>query len=74
MSEGDSSSSFSETQFYRVQRISTEVSEDSDSSAVVSLSLPAPEETIQPYLFESERSSSSESEETLEVVGHPSKE
>ena len=80
MAEGDSSSSFSETETETDSILSgsacysTKVSEDSDVSSVASLSLPVPEETIQPYLFEPETLSSSESEETLEVVGHPSKE
>ena len=48
--------------------------EDSDASSVVSLSLPVPEEPaeILPYLFEPEKlPTSSESEERLEVDGHP---
>ena len=73
MAEGDSSSSFSETNNDSVLSglvcYSTEVSKDSDALSVASLSLPV--EEIRPYLFEPERLTSSESEETLEIVDHP---
>ena len=75
MAEGDSSSSFSEAEVDSILSGSAYYSsEDSDASSVASLSLPVPEETIRPYLFEPERSSSSDSEETTEVVDHPSEE
>ena len=75
MAEGDSSSSFSKAETDSILSGSAYYSsEDSDASSVASLSLPVPEETIRPYLFEPERSSSSDSEETTEVVDHPSKE
>ena len=75
MAEGDSSSSFSEAETDSILSGSAYYcSEDSDASSVASLSLPVPEETIQPYLFEPERSSSSDSEEMTEVVDHPSEE
>ena len=73
MAEGDSSSSFSEAETDSILSGSAYYS-SSDTSSVASLSLPVPEETIRPYLFEPERSSSSDSEETPEVVGHPSEE
>ena len=70
MAEGDSSSSFSETDNNSVLSgsvcYSTEVSEDSNALSVASLSLPV--EEIRLYLFEPEKSTSSESEETLESV------
>ena len=75
MAEGDSSSSFSEAETDSILPGSTyHSSEDSNTSSVASLSLPVPEETIRPYLFEPERSSSSNSEEMTEVVDHPSEE
>ena len=75
MAEGDSSSSFSEVETdYILSGSAYYSSEYSDASSVASLSLPVPEETIRPYLFEPERSSSSYSEETPEVVDHPSEE
>ena len=75
MAEGDSSSSFSKAETDSILSGSAYYSsEDSDTSSVASLSLPVPEETIRPCLFEPERSSSSDSEETAEVVDHPSKE
>ena len=75
MAEGDSSSSFSEAETDSILSGSAYYSsEDSDASSVASLSLPVPEETIRPYLFKSERSSSSDSEETTEVVDHLSEE
>ena len=78
MAGGDSSSSFSEAETDSMLSGSAYYStEDSDTSSVASLSLPVPEEPaeIRPYLFEPERSpTSSESEERLEVDGHPSEE
>ena len=77
MAEDDSSSSFSEAKTDSILSGSAYYStEDSDTSSVASLSLPVPEERteILPYLFEPERSSSSESEEMLEVNDHPGKE
>ena len=77
MAEGDSSSSFSEAKTDSIVSGSTYYStENSDASSVASLSLPVLEELaeIRPYLFEPERSSSSESEETLEVNDHPGEE
>ena len=71
MAEGDSFSSFSETDTESVLLGSAYyTTEDSDASSIASLSLPVTE--IWPYLFEPERSTScSESEEMLEVDSHP---
>ena len=55
MAEGDSSSSFSEAETDSI--LSGSASQDFIASSVASLSLPVPEETIQLYLFEAERSS-----------------
>ena len=77
MAEGDSSSSFSDAETDSILSGSAYYStEDSDASSVASLSLPVPEELadIRPYLFEPERSSSSESEETPEVDDRPGEE
>ena len=81
MAEGDSSSSFSDAETDSILSGSAYYStEDSDASSVASLSLPVPEELareladIRPYLFEPERSSSSESEETPEIDDRPGEE
>ena len=64
MAEGDSSSSFSETETDSIlSGLVYYSTEDSDASSIASLSLPVPEELaeIRPYLFKPERLSSSES-------------
>jgi len=70
MAEGDSLTSFSETDSNSILSgsvcYSTELSEDNEVLSEVSLMLDM--EEVHPYLFEPERSSSESDEETLDIT------